>query len=310
MRMTDVFAKRLALSFEFFPPKTDEGMRKLCGEGGVLQRLTALGPDYFSCTYGAGGANVGRNLEVLDHVAATGKVIPVTHFTCIGNTRENIFKQLNRYLEHGIHHVLALRGDLPMGWEGTHGDFQYAVELVKFIRASFGDRYTIAVSGSPEGHIKAESLEKDIEYLKRKQDEGADYIMTQLCWDMDQFRRWMDAIRAAGVTLPVDVGVMPVIDQAAVIRMSLNRNGCAMPQSLCKLISKYWIFPDPFAKDPDDREAAMKKRAFREAGIAYTVRQIEEYRSCDIGGIHLYALNKFDDVARIADEAGLVRKDS
>ena len=308
MRMTDVFAQRLALSFEFFPPKTDEGFRKLCGEGGVLQQLYDLGPDYISCTYGAGGSNVGRNLEVLDCIAADKKSIPVTHFTCIGNTRENIYEQLEIYLAHGIRHILALRGDLPLGWEGTHGDFQYATELVRFIRESFGNKFTIAVSGSPEGHIEAESLDKDIYYLKQKQDEGADYIMTQLCWDMDQFRRWMDKIRAAGVTLPVDVGVMPVLDQAATIRMSLNRNGCAMPRSLCELISKYWIFPDPFAKDPDDREAAVKKRAFREAGIEYTIRQIEEYRSCGIAGVHLYALNKYDDVARIARESGLARK--
>lgn len=308
MRMTDVFKERLSLSFEVFPPKTDEGFRKLCGSESVLHKLKALHPDYISCTYGAGGSSIGRNLEVLDCVAAEGCVIPVTHFTCVGNTRESIKKQLSIYLEHGINHVLALRGDLPVGWEGTHGDFLYATELVHYIRESFGDAFTVAVSGSPEGHIEAVSLERDIEFLKQKQDEGADYIMTQLCWDLDAFCRWMDKIRAAGVTMPVDVGVMPVLDQAAIIRMSLNRNGCAMPRELCEIISKHWIFPDPFTKDPEDREAAMKKRAFREDGIAYTIRQIERYKQCGIAGVHLYALNKYDDVAYIAEQAGLVQK--
>jgi len=308
MRMTEIFEKRPALSFEVFPPKTDEGFRKLCGDNGVLHRLYELYPDYISCTYGAGGANIGRNLEVLNCIAADGKTLPMTHFTCVGNTKENIKKQLGTYLSHNIRHVLALRGDLPLGWEGTHGDFQYATELVRYIRENFGDAFTIAVSGSPEGHIEAESIEKDISFLKQKQEEGADYIMTQLCWDMDQFRRWMDQIRAAGITMPVDVGVMPVLDQRAIIRMSLNRNGCAMPRELCKLISKYWIFPDPFTQDPDDREAAMKKRAFQQEGMEFTVRQIEEYRKCGIAGIHLYTLNKHDAVAHIAAEAGLIPK--
>ena len=105
---------------------------------------------------------------------------------------------LRHYLDHGIDHMLALRGDLPFGWTGTNGDLHYATELVKFVRKEFGDKFTIAVAGSPEGHIQCRSLEADIAFLKQKQDEGADYIMTQLCWDMDQFRYWMDAIRAAG----------------------------------------------------------------------------------------------------------------
>ena len=94
-------------------------MEKLCGEGGVLDQLYTLNPDYISCTYGAGGTNVGKNLEVLDKIQTDGKCIPVTHFTCIGNTKEGIKEQLQTYLDHGIDHMLALRGDLPFGWTGT-----------------------------------------------------------------------------------------------------------------------------------------------------------------------------------------------
>jgi methylenetetrahydrofolate reductase (NADPH) len=303
--------ERMAFSFEVFPPKTDAGMEKLAGKGGVLEKLYSLRPDYISCTYGAGGGNAGRNLEVLDSIKAAGAAVPVTHFTCIGNTKPGIKEQLQAYLDHGIDHMLALRGDLPFGWTGTGGDFRYATELVKFTRAQFGDKFTIAVAGSPEGHISCRSIDADISFLKQKQDEGADYIMTQLCWDMDQFRWWLDAIRAAGVTMPVDVGIMPALDARATINMALSRNGCVMPRELSVLISRYWTFPDPFTADAEakgsksDAEYDQKKAAFREAGIEYTIKLIDEYRVAGIDGIHLYALNKYDDVARIVKDSGI-----
>ena len=306
MSVVDILDKRNTFSFEVFPPKTDVGMEKLCGKGGVLEKLYTLNPDYISCTYGAGGTNVGKNLEVLSKIVEDGKTTPVTHFTCIGNTKDDIKVQLQNYLDHGINHMLALRGDLPFGWKGTGGDLHYATELVKFVRQEFGDKFTIAVAGSPEGHIQCRSLESDIAFLKQKQDNGADYIMTQLCWDMDQFRYWLDAIRAAGIWMPVDVGIMPILDMKATINMALSHNGCVMPHELSRLISKHWIFPDPFCAEPFDSDVAGKKAAFREEGIQYTINQIDEYRACGINGIHLYALNKYDDVALIAKEAGLL----
>jgi methylenetetrahydrofolate reductase (NADPH) len=305
MKAQEIMEKRMAFSFEVFPPKTDAGMEKLVGKGGVLEKLYTLKPDYISCTYGAGGGNVGKNLEVLDAVKASGNVIPITHFTCIGNTREGIKQQLQTYLDHGIDHILALRGDLPFGWTGTGGDLHYATELVKFIRDQFGDRFSIAVAGSPEGHIACRSLEADISFLKQKQDEGANFIMTQLCWDMDQFRYWMDAIRTAGITMPVDVGIMPVLDASATINMALSRNGCVMPRALCEIISKNWIFPNPFAPNESEESIKAKQASFKEAGIDYTIRLIDEYRVCGISGIHLYALNKYEDVARLVKESGI-----
>ena len=305
MSVADILDERRAFSFEVFPPKTDAGMEKLIGEGGVLEHLYELNPDYISCTYGAGGGNVGKNLEVLDAIKASGKTTPVTHFTCIGNTKEGIKEQLNTYLEHGVDHMLALRGDLPFGWTGTNGDLHYATELVAFVRKEFGDKFTIAVAGSPEGHIACRSLDADISFLRQKQDEGADYIMTQLCWDMEQFERWLDKIRNAGIWLPVDVGIMPILDQAATINMALSRNGCVMPRELCKIISKNWIFPNPFDKEPFDANVEGKKASFKEAGIEYTIKQIDQYRAMGIDGIHLYALNKYEDVTRIVKESGL-----
>lgn len=305
MKMSEIMKKRMAFSFEVFPPKTDVGMEKLVGENGVLDKLYTMNPDYISCTYGAGGTNVGKNLEVLKAVKASGKCTPVTHFTCIGNTKEGIKEQLQTYLDNGIDHMLALRGDLPYGWTGTGGDLHYATELVKFVRDEFGDKFCIAVAGSPEGHIACRSLEADISFLKQKQDEGADFIMTQLCWDMDQFRRWMDAIRKAGITMPVDVGIMPVLAMDSTINMALSRNGCVIPRALSEIISKHWIFPNPFAPNESEESIAAKKAAFLEAGLEYTVRLIDEYRVCGISGIHLYALNKYEHVARLVEMSGI-----
>ena len=301
MKLSEAMKNKMLLSFELFPPKTDKGMENLPG---TIEHLCKYQPEYISCTYGAGGTNVGKNMDVCKMIKDAG-TIPVTHFTCIGNTAEGIKEQLQNYLDNGVYHMLALRGDLPFGWTGTGGDFAYATDLVAYVRKEFGDKIEIAVAGSPEGHIACRSLESDIAVLKQKQDNGADYIMTQLCWDMEQFKRWLDAIRTAGVTMPVDVGIMPILDQAATINMALSRNGCVMPRKLCEIISKNWIFPNPFDKDPFDAAVDEKKAAFKEAGIEYTIRQIDEYRALGVNGIHLYALNKWKDVSEIIDRCGL-----
>ena len=270
----------------------------------TIKKLCEFHPEYISCTYGAGGGNVGRNREVCQEIIKAGTV-PVTHFTVIKNTKEGIKEQLQNYLADGVNHMLALRGDIPRGETTTCGDFNYATDLVAFVRKEFGDKFEIAVAGSPEGHIACRSLEADIAVLKQKQDNGADYIMTQLCWDMEQFKYWLDAIDKAGVTMPVDVGIMPILDQAATINMALSRNGCVMPRELSRLISKYWIFPNPFDKEPFDDALEQKKADFKKAGIEYTIRQIDEYRALGINGIHLYALNKWKDVAEIINASGM-----
>lgn len=263
VKLSEMMKEKMLLSFELFPPKTDKGMENLPG---TIEHLCKYKPEYISCTYGAGGTNVGKNMDVCKMIQDAGTV-PVTHFTCIGNTAEGIKDQLQNYLDNGVDHMLALRGDLPFGWTGTGGDFAYATDLVAYVRKEFGDKFEIAVAGSPEGHIACRSLESDIAVLKQKQDNGADYIMTQLCWDMEQFKYWLDAIHKAGVTMPVDVGIMPILDQAATINMALSRNACVMPRELCEIISKYWIFPNPFDKEPFDAAAEQKKADFKKAGI-------------------------------------------
>ena len=300
VKLTELMKEKQLLSFEVFPPKTDKGMENLPG---TIEKLCEFNPEYISCTYGAGGGNVGRNREVCQEIIKAGTT-PVTHFTVIKNTKEGIKQQLEQYLAEGVDHMLALRGDIPLGETTTCGDFDYATDLVAFTRKEFGDKFEIAVAGSPEGHISCRSLDADIAVLKMKQDNGADYIMTQLCWDMEQFKYWLDAIDKAGVTMPVDVGIMPILDQAATINMALSRNACVMPRKLCELISNNWIFPNPFVKDPFDADVEGKKARFREQGIEYTIRQIDEYRALGVNGIHMYALNKYKDVSEIIDRAG------
>ena len=198
MKLSEEMKNKTLLSFELFPPKTEKGLQNLPG---TIDHLMKYNPSYISCTYGAGGGNVGANREVCQMIKNAGTT-PVTHFTVIKNTKEGIKEQLDQYLADGVDHMLALRGDIPLGETTTCGDFDYATDLVKFVRDTYGDKFEIAVAGSPEGHISCRSLESDIAVLKQKQDNGADYIMTQLCWDMEQFKYWLDAIRKAGITMP------------------------------------------------------------------------------------------------------------
>ena len=255
MKLSEEMKNKTLLSFELFPPKTEKGLQNLPG---TIDHLMKYNPSYISCTYGAGGGNVGANREVCQMIKNAGTT-PVTHFTVIKNTKEGIKEQLDQYLADGVDHMLALRGDIPLGETTTCGDFDYATDLVKFVRDTYGDKFEIAVAGSPEGHISCRSLESDIAVLKQKQDNGADYIMTQLCWDM---------------------------------------------------ISRHWLFPNPFAaKDaegkPFDVFYDKKVAEFKEEGIEYTVKQIDAYRALGVNGIHLYALNKWKDVSEIIDRSGL-----
>lgn len=300
MSVMDALRRRAALSFEVFPPKTDGGMEKLCGS--VLPQLYTLHPDSIFCTYSPGGSDAGKNLAVLDAVQSDGRCAPVTHFPCAGNTRESARCQLQTYLDHGIRHVLALLGDSSNHRAGS--DFPSASELVDFIRREFGSAFTIAVAGAPEGLPDSRPLEAEIELLKRKQDSGADYIVTRLCWDMDAFRYWLDAIRASGIQLPIEAGILPVLDQAETVGEVLSHSS-AIPKSLCRIIAKNWILPNPFVKDPFDADVERKKADFRKAGLEYTVTQIQAYKDCGVGGIHLRTRNRYEDAALIVKEAGL-----
>ena len=296
MSVMESLSRHSALSFEVFPPRTEAGRQELLEPGGVLERLCREEPDFLCCSYGAGGADAGKNLEVLDTVVSAGKTQAMTQLTCAGNTVEGLREQLRNYLAHGVRQVTAIRG----GEARMSGGLSDEAELVELIRREFGNEFLVAADGAPEGEPLGSSFESEITRLKAIQDSGADLLITRLCWDANIFHGWLDGIRAAGITLPVMAGVAPVIDQAATIRTALATGGCAIPEELCQLLSDYWIYPNPFAKDPFDAEVERKRVQFRTEGIAYTVHQIQLYRQWGVDGIHLLTQNRAEDALTIA----------
>lgn len=284
MKMTDVMKKKLAFSLEVSPPKADQPLEPLLK---VLDHFYTLNPDFISCTYGAGGTDKGRNLEILKAIEESGKTTPVTHYTCIGNSKEDIAKDLESYLEIGVENILALRGDYPKGWKKTRGDFAYASELVEYIRLNYPE-FNIAVAGNPEKHIEAPTLKEDISQLRKKQDAGGDLIMTQICYDTEQYARWVDQIKNAGISIPISMGIMPVLSKDFIIRMSLA-NGSSIPKELAEIMGKY-------GDNPAD---------FKKAGKEYTIELIHDYINLGVDGLQIYTLNNWKDTKEILNDAGI-----
>ncbi len=287
MKIASLVQSRMSFSFEVFPPRTDAGMDHLKE---AIDHFHDFKPDFISCTYGAGGTNAGRHLEVCTLLKADGVTEVMPHFTCIGNTREQITAAVREYESLQIKNILAMRGDLPAGWEGTNGDFGNADGLIKYIKNEFPD-FCIAAACYPEKHITAPTFAADIAHLRSKQDNGAEFLMSQLCHDVEAFAAFVERIERAGVTIPVIIGIMPVLVKDAIIRMTLS-NGCSIPAELAAIIGKYGDQPDEFKK----------------AGIDYTVKQIHRFMEAGIAGLHIYTLNKWEDVEAIMTESG-IRKD-
>ena len=287
MQIIDILDERMSFSFEVFPPKTDVGMEKLRA---ALDHYYAFKPDFISCTYGAGGSNAGRNVEVCTAIIEDGMTEVMTHFTCIGNSREKISSEIEHYRSLGMENILAMRGDLPAGWEGTNGDFANADGLIRYIKNEFPD-FCIAAACYPEKHILAPSFAADIAHLRSKQDNGAEFLMSQLCHDVEAFKDFDYRIREAGITIPVVLGIMPALDKDAIIRMTVS-NGCSIPAELAAIIGKYGENPEEFKK----------------AGIEYTIDQIYRFMEAGIGGLHIYTLNKWEEVETIMNGCG-IRKD-
>ena len=283
MRIGNLLKEKKTLSFEFFPPKLDKPLEPLMK---TLDELEAYKPDFVSVTYGAGGTNKGRNNEVCEDVLRRGITL-MSHFTCIGNTKEDVEKRVRKYVGMGADNIMALRGDLPEGWTGTGGYYKHGNDLIKVIHEDFPE---LCIGGScyPEKHVEAPDLETDIKFMKSKQDNGAEFFVTQMCFDLEAFDRFMDKCDKAGVTAPVLVGIMPVLFKNGLLRMT-SENGCRRPAELESLVEKY-------GDNPED---------FRKAGIEYSIKLVEDYMKRDVSGLHLYTLNKPEAVIEIVKGAGL-----
>ncbi len=284
MKIIDRIQSGLTLSFEVFPPKADKPLEPLLQ---TLEQLYTLKPDFISCTYGAMGSNKGRNLEVVEHIQSSGVCDALSHYTCVGNTREDVISALEDYASAGVENLLALRGDFPAGVAHTNGDFLHANELISFIREKT-DRFSLAAACYPEKHLLADSLDADIDSLLKKQDAGAAFLMTQLCYSVDNYLRFIGLARKRGVTLPIVAGVLPLLKKDGLVRMTLS-NGCSIPAEVSALVGRY----------------GESEESFRAAGHAFTVSLVQRLMQEGASGIHLYTLNRFEDVADLVYDAGI-----
>lgn len=284
MKIIDRIRQRKTLSFEVFPPKADKPLEPLMD---TLNKLYALQPDFISCTYGAMGSNKGRNLEVVTAIQSSGKSEALSHYTCVGNCSLDVSTSLEDYERADVENLLALRGDFPAGFCGSDGDFSHASDLISYIRAKT-DRFCIAAACYPEKHLLADSLDQDIDALLKKQDAGAAYLISQLCYSADNFVRFLERARKRGVTLPIIAGVLPLLKKDGLVRMTLS-NGCSIPSEVSALVGRY----------------GENEESFRAAGHAFTVELVRRFLAEGADGIHLYTLNRYEDVADVVVHAGL-----
>jgi len=220
-------------SFEFFPPKTAEGAEKLRA---TRRQLAQLNPKFFSVTFGAGGSTRDRTLETVREIQADGSEA-APHLSCIGSTHDNIREILNEYKSQGIRHLVALRGDLPSGTMDA-GEFNYANELVEFIRRETGDWFEIEVAAYPETHPQARSYKDDLAHFKLKADAGANAAITQYFFNADAYFRFVEDVRATGVSIPIVPGIMPIGNYLQLARFS-DACGAEIPRWLRKKLETY-----------------------------------------------------------------------
>jgi len=256
-------------SFEFFPPQTPEGAARLAA---TRKQLALLKPEFFSVTFGAGGSTRERTLETVQQIKAEGYTA-APHLSCIGSTRENVRAMLDTYRNLGITRIVALRGDLPSGM-ATTGEFQYANELVSFIRAQTGDHFHIEVAGYPEVHPQAKSAGSDLVNFKRKVDAGANSAITQYFYNPDSYFRFVEECRKLGVTVPIVPGVMPIVKFTQLARFS-DACGAEIPRWMRKRLEGYG----------DDNEAIS------DFGLDVVTTLCERLLAGGAPGLHFYTLN-------------------
>ncbi|AXE35995.1 methylenetetrahydrofolate reductase [NAD(P)H] [Chromobacterium phragmitis] len=270
-------------SFEFFPPKTPEGVAKLRT---TRQQLAQFKPQFFSVTFGAGGTTRDGTLSTVLEIRSEGQAA-APHLSCIGSTRENIAAILNEYRANGIRHLVALRGDIPSGMVAA-GEFRYANELVAFIRAEHGDHFHIEVAAYPEFHPQARSAEDDLANFVRKVQAGADSAMTQYFFNADSYFRFVDEVRARGVDIPIVPGIMPISNFGQLCRFS-DMCGAEVPRWLRLRMQAYY----------DDAAS------IRALGLDVVTELCDRLLQGGAPGLHFYTLNQAGLVSTIWQRLGL-----
>ena len=258
------------VSFEFFPPKTPEGVDKLVG---VRQKLYALKPDFFSVTYGAGGSTQDGTLQTVQAIIQDGYAA-APHFSCIGATKDSVRAQLALFKQVGIKRMVALRGDLPSG-HGAFGEFKYASELVEFIRTESGDHFHIEVGCYPEVHPQAKSPEIDLQAYVTKVKAGASSAITQYFFNSDAYFRFVDDAHKLGAEIPVIPGIMPILSSSQLMRFS-DACGAEIPRWIRLRLQAF-----------GDDSASIK--AF---GLDVITDLCDQLRNAGVPGLHFYTMNQ------------------
>lgn len=279
MLIKDVFKqKETVISFEIFPPKVDFPIETVYE---TINELKDLNPDFISVTYGSGGGNSDRTVEIASLVKNKYGIECLAHLTCISSTFNATREILRLLKETGIDNILALRGDIPNGFEkNSDMTFAYAKDLVKTIVSN--GSFCIGAAAYPEGHMECRDLDKDILHLKEKVDAGVDFLITQLFFDNELFYNFIDKAVKAGINIPISAGIMPVLNKNQIHRIT-QLSGASLTPKFVRMLDKYENNPD----------------ALKEAGIAYATEQIIDLLSWGIDGIHLYTMNKAEVARRI-----------
>lgn len=271
---------KLHLSLEVFPPKKEEDFPNAFS---VLDSLSCLQPEFISVTYGAGGSNSKRTVEIASYIQNTLYLPAAAHLTCVGNTRSDILKVVKELEKVNVSRVLALRGDRPatMTDEQFHSrDFTYASELISFLKENTD--FTLFGGCYPEKHFEASSMEEDLQNLKKKTDAGCDILISQLFFDNDHYYRFLEQAKAAGIHAQFHAGIMP-ITAARQLGTTVSLSGSSVPKKLADIIATY-----------GDNAEDMRK-----AGIEFAVSQIQDLKAHGINNIHLYSMNKPKTTAEI-----------
>jgi len=288
MLVRDILANnRISFSFEFFPPKDDEGWERLFQS---IRELMPLKPAFVSVTYGAGGSTRDRTHKLVMRIKQETDLTVVSHLTCVGSTKSEMRDILTRYAENGIENILALRGDPPKGqneWVGPANGFAYAADLVAFIKQHF-PQMCVSVAGFPEGHPQTPNRLKEIDYLKAKVDAGADYVVSQLFFDNRDFYDFRERCEHAGIKVPIIAGIMPIATRQGLARMAELSAGSRFPARLLRAVDR-----------------AASDEHVEKVGIHWATEQVRDLIDNEVRGIHFYTLNNSKATLKIYEALGV-----
>jgi len=270
MHVAQIFKqKKPVVSFEIFPPKRDEALKSI---DGTLEVLTELKPDFISVTFGAGGSLTNsKTVEIASKIKRNYGIEAVAHLTCLNYSKAEIIEMVNNLKANDIENILALRGDHNPNLEPKN-DFKHASDLIEFVKQN--SDLGISAACYPEGHPESANLSEDVLNLKHKVDVGAEHLVSQLFFDNNIFYRFTELCKVAGINVPIEAGIMPVINKAQIERM-VTLCGASLPDNMKRILDKY----------------ADNKEALFDAGIAYATSQIIDLLAAGVDGIHIYTMN-------------------